>query len=191
MRSLFVLLLLLPVPVLAGGGVPVPSELSASPTQNNNNQAIGQSSSNQTNESRSESIGGNLNNYQINNSQGEFGEMMIGLNAISCESPSFYANAGVIPQDAYGFYLFDDRRREMMYAPQAQVGIQLPFGPQVASCVEAIKDQALQVKIGTEAGTVTKCLQVKKAAADAGFELVSLRVEYPVLTDKCRPIWTQ
>ena len=191
MRRLFVLLLLLPAPVMAGGGVPVSSELRVSPTQNNNNQAIGQSSSNQTNQSRSESIGGNLSNYQINNSQGELGEMTIGRNAISCQSPSFYANGGVVPQDAYGFYVFDDRRREMMYAPQAQVGVQLPFGPQVASCVEAMKDQALQVKVATEAGTVTKCLQVKKAAADAGFELVSLRVEYPVLTDKCRPIWTQ
>ena len=191
MRRLFVLLLLLPAPVMAGGEGPVSSELSVSPTQNNNNQAIGQSSSNQTNQSRSESIGGNLNNYQINNTQGELGEMTIGRNAISCQSPSFYANGGVIPQDAYGFYVFDDRRREMMYAPQAQIGVQLPFGPQVASCVEAMKDQALQVKVATEAGTVTKCLQVKKAAADAGFELVSLRVEYPVLTDKCRPIWTQ
>ena len=191
MRRLFVLLLLLPAPVMAGGEVPASSELRVSPTQNNNNQAIGQSSSNQTNQSRSESIGGNLNNYQINNTQGELGEMTIGRNAISCQSPSFYANGGVVPQDAYGFYVFDDRRREMMYAPQAQVGVQLPFGPQVASCVEAMKDQALQVKVATEAGTVTKCLQVKKAAADAGFELVSLRVEYPVLTDKCRPIWTQ
>ena len=191
MSRLFLLLLLLPAPVMADNGGAVSSELSVSPTQNNNNQAIGQSSSNQTNQSRSESIGGSLNNYQINNTQGELGEMTIGRSAVSCQSPSFYLNAGVIPQDAYGFYSFNQNRREMMYAPQGQIGFQMPFGPQVASCVEAMKDQAMQVKMGTEAGTVTKCLQVKKAAADAGFELVSLKAKYPVLTDKCRPIWIQ
>ena len=183
MRRLLALLLLVPGHAMA--------QVVANPQQNNDNQAVGQASSNQTNQSRSESIGGNLSNVQINNSMGDLGEMGIGSNGITCESPSLFANAGVVPLDAYGFYTFEDRSRQMMYAPQAQVGFQMPFGPQVAACVQAMKDQAMQVKIATEAGTITKCLQVKKAAADAGFELAGLKKSYPVLSDKCRPLWSR
>jgi hypothetical protein len=85
--------------------------------------------------------------------------------------------------------VFDDRRREMMYAPQAQVGFQMPFGPQVAACIDAMKNQAMQVKVATEAGTITKCLQVKKVAADAKFELAGLKKAYPVLSKQCKPVW--
>ena len=69
------------------------------------------------------------------------------------------------------------------------VGFQMPFGPQVASCIQAMKDQAMQVKIATEAGTITKCLQVKKAASEAGFELAGLKDVYPVLSKRCQPMW--
>ena len=183
-RLLALLLLLAPGPAMAQVAVS-----GANPTQNNNNQAVGQASSNQVNESRAESVGGSMYNTQINNSMGELGEMTISSKAISCQSPSLYANAGVVPTDAYGFYTFDDRDREMMYAPQAQIGFQMPFGPQVAACIEAMKDQALQVKIATEAGTITKCLQVRKAATDAGFELAVLADGYPTLTERCGVIW--
>lgn len=184
MRRLLALLLLLPGPAVAQVAVS-----GADPTQNNNNQAIGQASSNQVNESRAESVGGSMYNTQINNSMGELGEMAVSSKAISCQSPSLYLNAGVVPTDAYGFYTFDDREREMMYAPQAQIGVQLPFGPQVASCVEAMKDQAMQVKIATEAGTITKCLQVRKQVTAAGLELSQLTEAYPVLSDRCKTLW--
>ena len=184
MRRLLALLLLIPGPAVAQVAA------TANPTQNNDNQAVGQASANQTNQSRSESVGGSMYNTQINNSMGELGEMTISPKAISCQSPSIYANAGVVPTDAFGFYTFDDRNREMMYAPQAQVGVQMPFGPQVSSCVEAMKDQALQVKLATEAGTINKCLTVKKQVAAAGLDLASLSEAYPVLTEQCKPIWT-
>ncbi len=182
MRRLLLLLLLLPAP--AGAQL-----ATANPTQNNDNTAASQSMANQQNQSRSESIGGNLNNYQINNSMGDLGEMTIGSSAISCESPSVFANAGVVPTDAYGFYTFDNNRREMMYSPQVQVGFQMPFGPQVAACVEAMKDQAKQIKIATQAGTIMKCLEVKVIANKAEVEMAPLASAYPYLGESCHTLW--
>ena len=168
MRHFLALLLLVPSPALAQKAT-----TTASPTQNNDNTAASQSMANQQNQSRSESVGGNLNNYQINNTQGELGEMTVSSNAISCQSPSLYANAGVVPQDAYGFYVFDDRRREMMYAPQVQVGFQMPFGPQVAACTQAMKDKATQVAMGTESGIGSGMVLDHEPGVGPGLGLVS------------------
>ena len=179
MRRLLALLLLLPGSAMA----------QIAPTQNNDNTAVGQASSNQSNESRSESIGGSLNNYQFNNSQGELGEMTIGGSAISCQSPSLYANAGVIPGDAFGFYTFENRERQMMYAPQAQVGFQMPFGPQVATCTQAMKNKATQVAMGTESGIVAKCVELKIATTKAEIALETVAKNFPVLKDKCSALW--
>ena len=186
MRRLLTLLLLVPGPALANTS----ASTSANPTQNNDNQAASQSMANQQNQSRSESIGGNLNNYQINNSQGDLGEMMIGGNAISCQSPSLYANAGVVPQDALGFYTFDDRDRQMMYAPQAQVGFQMPFGPQVAACTAAMKNKATQIAMGTESGIVAKCIEVKIAATKAEIPVIKISTGFPTLKKHCSKLWS-
>ena len=182
MRRLLLLLLLLPAP--AGAQL-----ATANPTQNNDNTSASHSMANQQNHSRSESIGGNLNNYQINNSMGDLGEMTIGSSAISCESPSLFANAGVVPTDAYGFYSFDNNRREMMYSPQVQVGVQMPFGPQVAACVEAMKDQATQIKIATLTGTIKKCLELKVIAKGADVEMTQISSAFPFLAKACKPLW--
>jgi hypothetical protein len=184
MRYLLLLLLLLPGPALAQMAT-----TTANPTQNNDNQAASQSMANQQNQSRSESIGGNMNNYQYNNSQGELGEMTVSERAVSCESGSFYMSAGAYPQDSQGFYTFDDRDRDMMYAPQANLGFQLPFGPQVASCVEAMKRQTQQIQVSTAAGTVKKCLEVKVIATKASVPMEIIAAEYPVLKDKCMAMW--
>ena len=157
--------------------------------QNNNNQAVAQPVNNQANQSRSQSVGGGIFNTQVNNSQGDLGEMSIGARGVSCQSPSFYANAGIVPQDAYGFYDFSNNRREMMYNPQAQVGVQLPFGPQVAACVAAMKDQATQIKIATLTGTIKKCLEVKVIAKQAEVEMTQLTSAYPFLAKSCKPLW--
>ena len=186
MRRLLALLLLVPGPAMAQMAT-----TNANPTQNNDNNAASQSMANQQNQSRSESIGGSLNNYQINNSQGELGEMTIGGNAISCESPSFYANAGVVPGDAFGFYTFDERRREMMYAPQAQVGFQMPFGPQVAACTAAMKNKATQIAMGTESGIVAKCIEVKIAATKADIPMVTITKNFPTLKKHCSKLWSE
>ena len=185
MRRLLLLLLLIPGPALANTS----AASSANPTQNNDNTAASQSMANQQNQSRSESIGGNLNNYQINNSMGDLGVMSIGNGGVSCESPSLYANAGVVPSDAYGFYSFDNNRREMMYSPQVQVGVQLPFGPQVAACIDAMKHQTKQIKIATAAGTIKKCLEVKVIAKQAEVEMTQLTSAYPFLAKSCKPLW--
>lgn len=185
MRRLFLLLLLLPSPALANTS----ASTSANPTQNNDNQAASQSMANQQNQSRSESIGGSMNNYQYNTTQGELGEMTVSERAVSCESGSFYASAGVTPTDAYGFYSWDNNRREMQYSPQGQIGFQLPFGPQVASCVEAMKRQTQQIQVSTAAGTVKKCLEVKVIATKAEVPMEIIAAEYPVLKDKCSAMW--
>ena len=183
MRRFLLLLVFMPGPAMA-------QVATADPTQNNSNAAASQSMANQQNQSRSESIGGNLNNYQINNSMGDLGEMSIGKNGVSCESPSLFANAGVVPTDAYGFYSFDNNRREMMYAPQAQVGFQMPFGPQVAACIDAMKNQARQIKVATAAGTVAKCIQIKELATKNDVSLNAIAQDFPVLKKSCKNLWS-
>ncbi len=162
---------------------------SANPTQQNDNTAASQSMANQQNHSRSESIGGNLNNYQINNSMGELGIMSITNGGVSCESPSLFVNAGVIPTDAYGFYTYENNRREMLYSPQINVGVQVPFGPQVAACIETMKDYSTQVKVSTQSGTIKKCLEVKVLAKQAEVEIVQIANDYPFLADSCKTLW--
>ena len=84
----------------------------------------------------------------------------------------------------------DDRARDMMYAPQAQVGVQLPFGPQVAACVDAMNNQAQQIKIATASGIVTKCIQVKDMAAKSDVSLVAIAKDFPVLKKSCKSLWS-
>jgi hypothetical protein len=181
MRKLLALLLLLPSPALA--------QVATDQAQNNDNVSSAASQANQQNQSRSESFGGNLNNYQINQSMGDLGDMAIGAKGISCQSPTLFANAGVVPTDFYGFYTFDNRERQMMYAPQAQFGVQLPFGPQVSSCVEAMKNQALQTKIATESGILKKCLTTKVDATKAAIPLETVQASFPVLGKHCGKLW--
>ena len=130
-----------------------------------------------------------MNNYQYNTTQGELGEMTVSERAVSCESGSFYVSAGAYPQDSQGFYTFDDRDREMMYAPQANLGFQLPFGPQVAACVEAMKRQTEQIQVGTESGIFKTCVSTKINATKAEIALESLAKQFPQLTEKCSTVW--
>ena len=190
-RFLALLLLATSAPAMAGGYSPAGSKSSVDTQQqqNNENVAASQSAANQQNQSRSESIGGNLNNYQINNAQGELGVMSVRSNGITCESPSFYINGGVLPQDAWGFYTFEQRNREMMYAPQASIGLQMPFGPQVASCTEAMKDQAMQTKIATETGILKQCINTKVQATKAEIPMELVNQSFPQLGKSCSVLW--
>ena len=81
-------------------------------TQENSNSAVAMPTNSQQNQSRSESIGGGIYNYQINPAQGELGEMTVGSRAISCQSPSFFANVGVLPYDNQYFGTFGDNNRD-------------------------------------------------------------------------------
>ncbi len=76
-----------------------------------------------------------------------------------------------------------------MYAPQANLGFQLPFGPQVASCIEAMKRQTEQIQVGTESGIFKTCVSTKVAAAKAEIELKSLAKKFPQLTENCSAVW--
>jgi len=175
MRSFLLLLLLsASLPAMAGGGGSS-SAVDTSTQQNNENMAASQSQASQSNQSRSESVGGSMINNQYNTTQGELGLMTVSERAVSCESGSFYVSAGAYPQDTQGFYTFDDRDREMMYAPQANVGFQLPFGPQVAACVEAMKRQTEQIQVGTESGIFKTCVSTKINATKAEIGRASCR----------------
>ena len=87
----------------------------AQTTQENGNSAVAMPTNSQQNQSRSESIGGGIYNYQINPAQGELGEMTVGSRAISCQSPSFFANVGVLPYDNQYFGTFGEMKRLVGY----------------------------------------------------------------------------
>ena len=189
MRSFLLLVLLsASLPAMAGGKGSS-SAIDTTAAQTNDNFANSQSQASQSNQSRSESIGGNMINNQYNTVQGELGEMTVSERAVSCESGSFYLSAGAYPQDAQGFYTFNDRDREMMYAPQANLGFQLPFGPQVSACVEAMKRQTEQIQVGTESGIFKTCVSTKINATKAEIALESLATQFPKLTKRCSTVW--
>ena len=157
--------------------------------QENSNTATASPSNNQSNQSRSESIGGGLYNYQINPAQGELGEMTVGARAISCQSPSFFANVGVLPYDNQYFGTFGDNNRDKDWMPQGTIGVQLPFGPQVASCVDAMKKQAKQTAMTTDTGTLKKCIETFKMSKDANIPLSNVKLDFPQLFDTCKNTW--
>ena len=185
MRRLFLALLLCSTPAMAQ----VAGEFDTD--QQNDNSAIAQPVNTQQNQSRSESIGGSLINNQFNTTPGELGEFGIGDAGVQCQSATFYTQVGVVPQDNVGFYTFEDRNRDMMYTPQASLGVQMPFGPQVAACIEAMKNKAQQIMIATEAGTLEKCLKVKEMATRVRLDPMELSEEYPVLCKKCSKVWAK
>ena len=188
MRSFLLLILLsASLPAIAGGGPS--SAIDTTSAQNNENSALSQSQASQSNQSRSESVGGSIINQQYNNSVGELSQSVISENQISCESGSFYVSAGAYPQDTFGFYSFDNNRREMMYVPQANLGFQMPFGPSIAACVDAQKNKVKQIKVGTEAGILKTCLSTKVAAAKAEVAMESLTEAFPQLTKSCSTVW--
>ena len=151
--------------------------------------AASQSQASQSNQSRSESVGGSMINNQYNTTQGELGLMTVSERAVSCESGSLYVSTGIYPQDNFGFYTFEDRERSMSYQPQANIGFQLPFGPQVASCVEAMKRQTEQIIVGTESGIFKTCVSTKINATKAEIALESLAKQFPQLTERCSTVW--
>ena len=186
-RLLLLLLLSASLPAMAGGNNA--ASTSANPTQNNENFAQSQSQASQSNQSRSESVGGSIINQQFNDSIGELSQTTISENVISCESGSFYVSAGAYPQDEFGFYTFQDRKRSQSHQLNANVGFQIPFGPSIASCVSAQKNKARQVSIGTEAGILKTCLSTKVAALAAEVDMQALTGAFPQLTKSCSTVW--
>ena len=161
----------------------------AQTTQENGNSAVAMPTNSQQNQSRSESIGGGIYNYQINPAQGELGEMTVGSRAISCQSPSFFANVGVLPYDNQYFGTFGDNTRDKDWMPQGTIGFQMPFGPQVASCISAMKNQAKQTMMTTESGILKKCVEAKVIATKGEIELTSLKSTLPGLYNHCKTMW--
>jgi hypothetical protein len=161
----------------------------AQQAQTNNNGATAESTNSQQNQSRSESIGGGIYNYQINPAQGELGEMTVGSRAISCQSPSFFANLGVLPYDNQYFGTFGDNSRDKDWMPQGTIGFQMPFGPQVASCISAMKNQAKQTKMTTETGILKKCVEAKTMADKGHIKLSNLKGSFPGLYNNCKSVW--
>ena len=158
-------------------------------TSNNVNSASSSPSNSQNNQSRSESIGGGIYNYQINPAQGELGEMTVGQRAISCQSPSFFANIGVLPYDNQYFGTFGDNTRDKDWMPQGTIGFQMPFGPQVASCISAMKNQAKQTRLTTESGILKKCVESKTMISKSDIKPESLKSTFPSLYKNCSAIW--
>ncbi len=168
----------------------VPSNAqTANPAQNNENNAISQPVNTQQNQSRSESIGGGIYNYQLNPAQGDLGEMTVGARAISCQSPSFFANAGILPYDNQYFGTFDNNNREKDWMPQGTLGLQMPFGPQVASCISAMKYQTLQTQMTTETGVLAKCIETMKLVSQIKIETSVLKEKFSGLYENCESIW--
>ena len=161
----------------------------AQQAQTNNNGATAESTNSQQNQSRSESIGGGIYNYQINPAQGELGEMTVGSRAISCQSPSFFANLGVLPYDNQYFGTFGDNSRDKDWMPQGTIGFQMPFGPQVSSCISAMKNQAKQTKMTTETGILKKCVEAKTMADKGHIKLSNLKGSFPGLYNNCKSVW--
>jgi hypothetical protein len=158
-------------------------------TQENSNSAVAMPTNSQQNQSRSESIGGGIYNYQINPAQGELGEMTVGSRAISCQSPSFFANVGVLPYDNQYFGTFGDNNRDKDWMPQGTIGFQMPFGPQVSSCISAMKNQAKQTMMTTESGILKKCVEAKVIATKGEIQLASLKSTLPGLYNHCKTMW--
>ena len=157
--------------------------------QTNTNTATAMPTNSQQNQSRSESIGGGIYNYQINPAQGELGEMTVGSRAISCQSPSFFANVGVLPYDNQYFGTFGDNTRDKDWMPQGTIGFQMPFGPQVSSCISAMKNQAKQTMMITESGILKKCVEAKVIATKGQIALTSLKSTLPGLYSHCKTMW--
>ena len=158
-------------------------------TQENGNSAVAMPTNSQQNQSRSESIGGGIYNYQINPAQGELGEMTVGSRAISCQSPSVFANVGILPYDNQYFGTFGDNNRSKDWMPQGTIGFQMPFGPQVSSCISAMKNQAKQTMMTTESGILKKCVEAKVIAAKGEIALTSLKSSLPGLYNHCKIMW--
>ena len=175
------------LPVMAGGNNS--ASTSSNPEQNNDNRAASQSMASQQNQSRSESVGGSIVNQQYNNSVGELSQSVISENQISCESGSFYVSAGAYPQDSFGFYSWENNRREMQYVPQANLGFQMPFGPSIAACVDAQKNKVRQIRIGTEAGILKTCLSTLAAVTNAELGMEKISAAFPELTKSCSTVW--
>ena len=157
--------------------------------QTNNNQAIATPNNNQTNQSSSFSTGGDLIQQNINPAIGELGVMTVGKGGISCESSSVYLQVGMYPYDNQYYAVFDDNVRDKDWMPQGSFGVSIPFGPQVSSCVEAIRYQTRQVTVATEAGVLRHCLNLRSAVKALQLTKQRIARTFPTLADGCHEIW--
>jgi hypothetical protein len=158
--------------------------------QNTNNQAIATPNNNQTNQSSSFSTGGDLIQQNINPAIGTLGVMTVGKGGVSCESSSVYFQLGIYPYDNQYYAVFDDNVRDKDWMPQGSFGVSIPFGPQVSSCIEAMRHQTRQVTVATEAGILRHCLNLRPAVRLLGEERQGLDRAFPTLANDCREIWT-
>ena len=157
--------------------------------QSNHNQAIATPNNNQTNQSSSFSTGGDLIQQNINPAIGKLGVMTVGKGGISCESSSVYLQLGIYPYDNQYYAVFDDNVRDKDWMPQGAFGVSIPFGPQVSSCVEAIRHQTRQVTVATEAGVLRHCLSLRPAVQELQLAKQRIARAFPILADGCREIW--
>lgn len=176
--------------LLANAPVGLAQQASMSADQNTNNQAIATPNNNQTNQSSSFSTGGDLIQQNINPAIGKLGAMTVGKGGVSCESASVYLQLGVYPYDNQYYAVFDDNVREKDWMPQGAFGVSIPFGPQVSSCIEAMRHQTRQVTVATEAGILRHCLTLRPAVQQLGEERQRLADAFPTLAKDCREIWT-
>ena len=176
--------------LLANAPVGLAQQASMSADQNTNNQAIATPNNNQTNQSSSFSTGGDLIQQNINPAIGKLGVMTVGKGGVSCESASVYLQLGVYPYDNQYYAVFDDNVRDKDWMPQGAFGVSIPFGPQVSSCIEAMRHQTRQVTVATEAGILRHCLTLRPAVQQLGEERQRLADAFPTLAKNCRKIWT-
>jgi hypothetical protein len=73
--------------------------------------------------------------------------------------------------------------------PQGTIGFQMPFGPQVSSCISAMKNQAKQTMMTTESGILKKCVEAKVIAKKGQIVLTSLQSSLPGLYNHCKTMW--
>jgi len=101
-----------------------------------------------------------------------------------------YLQLGVYPYDNQYYAVFDDNVRDKDWMPQGAFGVSIPFGPQVSSCIEAMRHQTRQVTVATEAGILRHCLTLRPAVQQLGEERQRLADAFPTLAKNCRKIWT-
>ena len=169
---------------------PVSAQTSSSTQSNTNNSSTSPVSS-QQNQSRSESIGVGLYSYKRNTGQGRLGDMTVGTKAISCRSPSLFLNLAILPYSSQYFGSFGDNWKEKEWMPEGRIGFQIPIGKQVASCVQAMKEQAKKTQIITERGIIEQCIKTLNLTQSVNLDTKHLKASFPGLYTNCKPIWNQ
>lgn len=159
--------------------------------QNNTNKSILAPINTQQNQSRSQTIGRGLYSNRNNQSQGKYGDMTIGFKATTCRSPSLFLNVAILPYQNKYFGTFSGNSNDKNWMPQGTIGVQLPFGPQVTSCVQAMKQQAKQTEITTRMGVLNECIKTLRLTKSIQLKTKYLAHSFPTLHNNCQAVWNQ